>query len=252
MGSAGPATLSLIMPAYNEQALVEQAVRSVVRDLRAARLGFELVIVNDGSQDATGRIADALMREFTEIRVVHHQVNEGLGGAVRTGIRSARYDWLIVCPVDSPLTGEQVQRYVSATKEADVVIGCRPDRPGYSWWMRVGSRSYNAALRWLFGVQVNDFNWIHLYPRAMFNNISIESRGIGYEAEVLIKAWDKGYRIKEVHSEMQPRTRGVPSVRRPRVIARAMLEVGRLWWRLRLRPALDVAGDRLGNRRRGA
>ena len=225
--------LTVIVPAYNEEALLATALASLERELAASGQPYEIVLVDDASRDRTGAIADELAAGSSTLRVIHHQVNGGIGAGIRTGVAAARGELLIVSPVDSPLTAGQVRAYVDAAADCDVVVGRRSRRVGYTWWMRLGAAVYRTLLRLLFGVPLHDFNWIHLYRRAVFERVTIEFGGIVFLAEVLIKAHDAGLRLREIPAEMEARTAGRPTVSRPAVVWRTFRGVLRLWWQLR-------------------
>jgi glycosyltransferase involved in cell wall biosynthesis len=230
---SSPELLTIIVPAYNEQALLATAIAELEGELTTSRQAYEILLVDDASGDQTGQIAEELANRQPKLRVVHRTVNGGIGAAIYSGIAEARGDVLIVSPVDSPLTAAQVRDYVDAAENCDVVVGRRDRRVGYAWWMRLGAAAYPALLRTLFRVPLHDFNWIHLYRRRIFERVTIEFGGIVFLAEVLIKAHDAGFRLREIPATMYGRTTRRPAISRPRVIWRTLRSVLRLWWQLR-------------------
>jgi len=102
MSPSGPFPLTVVVPAFNEEALLAGTVQSLRETLTALGLAAEIVIVNDGSRDRTGAIADELAQRHPPL-VVRHQANQGLGGALRTGIAAARGDFVITWPADMPV-----------------------------------------------------------------------------------------------------------------------------------------------------
>lgn len=213
--------------------MLKSAVETLVADMSATRIPFEVVIVNDGSRDRTGEIAEWLSRTHPVVRVVHHATNQGFGQAVRTGIDHAACELIVFSPVDSPLTGPEVELFVAAMRDAEIVVGYREERPGYSLWMRVGSWCYHRLVCWLFNLRLRDVNWIHIYRRDVIRSLPLRQSGIVFPAEVLAKAGRRGYRMAEIPSAMRPRLSGRPTVSRPSVILRALRDLGRLWWELR-------------------
>lgn len=225
-------TLSTIMPAYNEAANIEEAIRITGSALQGAGISWELVVVNDGSGDGTGEILAALAATAPEaIRVVTHPRNQGFGAALRTGICAARGVFCIVVPADNPLTPATLQPFLEVAPQADIVLGWRPERPGYSPLMRFNTRFYHLLLRLFFGVKCRDANWQHLYRRSIFERINIETGGVVMGAEMIIKAQRLGLRIAEVACPMRPRVGGVASAARPKVMARTGSEFSRFFWR---------------------
>lgn len=241
------------MPAFNEAPLLAASMAALRAELDASALRYEIVLVDDASTDGTSAIADELAATGAFMRVVHHAVNGGIGAGIRTGIAAAHGELLIVSPVDSPLRADELRAYVATSADCDIVVGRRDRRAGYTWWMRAGAAAYPALLRLLFRVPLHDFNWIHLYRKQIFERITIEYGGIVFLAEVLIKAHDAGFRLRELPVRMQARTTGRPTISRPRVIWHTATRVLALWWRLRgpghRSPVPARAGDRLNEKR---
>lgn len=227
------AGLSVIVPAHNEEESLAEAIEAMVASLSPVVSPLELVIVNDGSADRTGALGDDLSRQLPGVRIVHHEANAGWGQAVRTGIANAKHEFVVLVPVDNPLTGEQVRTFLDAAGGADVVLGFRRGRAGYSPWLTLGSRCYHAIVKTLFGLPYRDVNWIHVYRKTAIEQLPLRLSGIVFPAEVVAKAHRRGYRIVEVYSEMKPRTKGRPTVSRPRVILRAVRDLYRLWRTMR-------------------
>jgi glycosyltransferase involved in cell wall biosynthesis len=227
-------SISVIVPAYNEEPSLRAAVSAIRHDLTEAELEYEIVVVNDGSIDKTGEIAEQLAHEHVDVQVVHHPENEGLGAGIKTGIAHATCELVIVCPVDSPLDAHQIKSFLQAINHADIVVGYRSNRPGYKWWMSFASKVYYLMIRTLFGLRLRDYNWIHLYRKRVFDKVQITCKGIVYLPEVLVKAADLGYSIVEIPMEMKPRAHGKATVSKPRVIVKTFFDLLGLWRMTRL------------------
>lgn len=238
--SSAPLALSVIVPAFNEEALLANAIRDLHRSLEELRLAAEIIIVNDGSRDRTGEIADTLARELRGV-IVFHQANQGIGGAFRTGAAHAHGKYLILWPADMPATAADLAPYAREFGRAEVIVGVRRRRIGYSPLMQFNSWIYPRMVAWLFGLRLRDVNWIHAYQRDWFLKIRLTQRGIPMLTETLVRLRDLGARIVEVEVEMKPRLGGVSSASRPRVMWRTLTGLISLWrtWRrdLRARPA---------------
>jgi glycosyltransferase involved in cell wall biosynthesis len=229
--------VSIVVPAYNEEAGLEAAIGGLVADLASLAVSAEVVIVDDGSADRTGALADELARRLPRVRALHHEVNQGWGRAVRTGIAACREEFLLLSPVDSPVTSADLSAFLAAALEADIVVGYRRRRAGYPAWLALGSRCYHWVVSRMFGLSVRDVNWIHLYRKTAIESLALRLSGIAFPAEVLARAARKGYRIREVPCEMKPRATGRGTASRPRVILRALRDVASLWLELRREPA---------------
>ena len=134
--TSGAPALSVIVPAFNEERLLEASIRGPARDARRDRVaGAEIIVVDDGSADRTGAIADSLGRALPAVRA-HHQSNQGIGGAFLAGAGLARGEYLMLWPADMPAAPGDFAPYVAQFGLADVIVGCRSRRVGYNPLMR--------------------------------------------------------------------------------------------------------------------
>jgi glycosyltransferase involved in cell wall biosynthesis len=220
------ASLSVVIPAYNEEGALERVVRGLLELSPSCAREFEIIIVDDGSVDATPRIADRLA--VGSVRVFHHGENRGFGAAFRTGIEAARGEYVILVPADDQFPPEDLRRFL-APPEADLVIGYRVRRPDPP--MR---RLATTVLRMLmligFGVTFRDIQWVKLYRRALLSRLDLSSCGIGIDAEIVVKATAVGARIREIPVGYRERRTGTATGGRPGRVIRTLLEIARLWW----------------------
>ncbi len=235
---AEPVALSVIVPAYNEEVLLAGAIRDLRRSLDAIAICAEIIVVNDGSRDRTGAIADNLARELSGV-VVCHQANQGIGGAFRTGAARANGTYLILWPADMPATPGDLAPYTTQFGRAEVIVGVRRRRVGYNPLMLFNSWLYQRGVAWLFGLRLRDVNWIHAYQRDYFLRITLTQRGIPMLVETLVRLRDLGARIVEVDVEMKERLGGVSSASRPKVMWRTLTGILTFWraWRREARPS---------------
>jgi len=231
MNPARPA-LSIVLPAYNEEVLLDGCVRQLHGALAALAVSAEIIIVNDGSRDATPRIADTLARDLPGV-VACHQQNQGIGGAFRTGVARATGDYLILWPADMPAEPADLEPFTSQFGRADVIVGVRRARLGYNPLMRLNAWIYPRLARALFDLRLRDVNWIHAYRRAQFARITLTQRGIPMLVESLVRMRDLGATFVEVDVAMKARLGGVPSASRVRVMWRTLCGLLQFWreWR---------------------
>jgi glycosyltransferase involved in cell wall biosynthesis len=230
---AAAPSLSVVVPAYNEEAALTSAITFMAAEMATLGGPGEIVIVDDGSTDRTPELADELTRLLPGVRAVHHAVNQGWGQAVRTGIANCKHEFLVLSPVDSPLGRTDMAAFLAAAPGADIVAGYRTRRAGYPAWLAVGSRCYHRLVSAMFGLSVRDVNWVHLYRKTSIESLPLRLSGVAFPAEVLARATRRGYRIVEVHCEMKARTTGQSTVTRPRVIVQALRDVTGLWLEFR-------------------
>jgi len=235
---------SVIMPAYNEQATMGEAVQSLVSVMTEYGEPFEILIVDDGSRDETAKIASAIAAANPFVKLLRHDRNRGLGAAIRTAVAAARGDYVVGSPVDSPLDGDQLRAfhdtiearasysYFPGKAACDVAVGFREQRAGYKWWMSVCSWIYRMMLRASFRMWLRDFNWICMYRRSIFERVAIEFDGFAALPEILVKAKRAGFRLRQVPCPMKARKVGRGTVGRPKILFKATADFFRLWAKL--------------------
>ena len=236
MTGAGPArvpALSCFFPAHNEEANLRGLVEEALATLPSLAETFEVVIVDDGSRDATPRIADELAAADPRVRAVHHPRNLGYGAALRTGFGAARHDLIAFTDGDRQFRVADVGRLTARYAEggADAVVGFRIKRAD-PLIRTLYAKAYRLANRIFFGLRVTDVDCAcKLLRRDALRGINVESGGAFFSAEILIKLRASGRSVVEVGVPHYPRTAGSPTGARPQVVFRAMRD----FWLLRLR-----------------
>jgi glycosyltransferase involved in cell wall biosynthesis len=242
--------LTYFFPAHNEEANLAGLVEEALATLPGLADAFEIVIVNDGSRDATGRIADELTAASPGVvRAVHHPTNLGYGAALRSGFRAARHDHVAFTDGDRQFHVADIGRLIdrmAAPDRPDVVVGFRIKRAD-PLVRTLYARAYRLANRVFFGLRVRDVDCAcKLFRRAALDGVGVESGGAFFSAELMIKLQAAGRSIAEVGVPHYPRTAGSATGARPSVVFRAVRD----FWLLRLRMWANRAaalrrGDRL-------
>jgi glycosyltransferase involved in cell wall biosynthesis len=227
--------LSYFFPAHNEEANVEPLVAEALETLPRLAERFEVVIVDDGSRDGTGEIADRLAAEHPDVvRAVHHPTNLGYGEALRSGLRAARFDLVGFTDGDRQFRVLDLGRLLARLEEPDrpdVVVGYRLKRAD-PLVRTLYARAYRLANLVFFGLRVRDIDCAcKLLKRRALEGVRVESGGAFFSAELLIKLRSRGSRIVEVGVPHHPRTAGSATGARPAVVLRAVKD----FWALRLR-----------------
>jgi glycosyltransferase involved in cell wall biosynthesis len=226
---------SYFFPAHNEALNLEGLVEEALGALPALAGRFEIIVVDDGSRDATPQLADRLAAEHPGIvRVVHHETNLGYGAALRSGFRAARMSVIGFTDGDRQFhvadLGLLLER-LDGQGEPDVVVGYRMKRADH-WIRLVYARSYRLALRTFFRLGVRDVDCAcKVFRRESLEGVRLESGGAFMSAELLIKLKVRGCRISEVGVPHYPRTAGSATGAKPSVVFRAVKD----FWMLRLR-----------------
>ncbi|MEW5990070.1 MAG: glycosyltransferase family 2 protein [Chloroflexota bacterium] len=225
--------LSYFFPAHNEEANLRGLVDEALATLPTLAEAFEIVIVDDGSRDATPQIADELAADDARVRAVHHPRNLGYGAALRSGFAAARHDLIAFTDGDRQFKVADVGRLTAryAAGGADVVVGYRIKRAD-PLVRTLYAKAYRLANRIFFGLRVTDVDCAYkLFRRDALAGINVESGGAFFSAELLIKLRASGRSVVEVGVPHYPRTAGSPTGAKPSVVVRAMRD----FWALRLR-----------------
>src|SRR2546428_1129493 len=201
--SAGPAPqlagLSVFFPAYNDSGTIASMVIRAVQAAAALTPDYEVIVVNDGSADATAEIAEELARTYSHVRVVHHPKNRGYGGALQTGFRSATKDLIFYTDGDAQYDpSEMAVLWSQMTADADMVNGYKISRSDPLHRVVIG-RLYHHIVSMLFGLKMRDVDCdFRLMRRAIFERINLEKTSGVICLEMMKKIQDAGFRIVEV------------------------------------------------------
>jgi glycosyltransferase involved in cell wall biosynthesis len=201
-------SVSLFFPVYRDERTVRIVAEKALRLLRSLGVPFEVVIVNDGSPDKSGAIADELAREHAEVRVVHHPKNLGYGAAVKSGIGASRHELVCMTDGDDEYEVEDFRKLLKLKDRYDLIITFRY-RKIYSSTRIFVSWVYNVLLRFFFRTPFRDVSTgLRLVRRAVIEDVELESTSPFVGAELAIKAMLKGYRVGEVGIQTFPRSFG--------------------------------------------
>jgi glycosyltransferase involved in cell wall biosynthesis len=197
------------MPAYNEEAGLEEALQRVVRALDDFADAFEVIVINDGSHDRTGLLAEALARRDPRIRVIHNERNLNYGISLWKGIRAAAHEWILHDGVDLPLAPEDLDKFTRYFGDYDVIVARRESREAHSPWRKLTSLGNNLLLRILFAPRSADLNFVQFYRRAYVQALEPQTTSPAFVTpELILRAEKTHRRIREVHARFHRRTSG--------------------------------------------
>ena len=221
--------ISFIIPVYNE----EFNIRGVFRDLYALldqhlEWNWEVVVIEDGSKDHTRSVIVELVKQYTETKLVLHEQNQGYVRSMRDGIRQARGQYLMYIGADEEFDCSEIPSFIEPLmakdeRHADVVLGVRWQRNAYKLHRFFLSVIYIFFLNYLFKLRVNDYNWSQVWSRELLERIHISSKSLFMLPEIIIKAHDLGYKIKEIPSNHRGRRTGRSSLNL-KIMGHALLE----------------------------
>jgi glycosyltransferase involved in cell wall biosynthesis len=236
--------LSVVLPAHNEEATVAKVVEEVHRTLADWEMEAEIILVDDGSTDRTGEIAQALAARIPSLRVVQHAPGRGYGGALKAGFAAARGEWIVFYPTDKQFIFSELEMLLARAGEADIVTGYRANRHD-NVLRRLNALGWNSVVRFLFGYLCRDVDCgFKLFWRGILDQVELDSDGAMIDTELLAGAVARGYRIAEVPVTHLPRRAGEATGAHISVIARAFRDLVR--FRARLSRELRAEAVRAG------
>jgi len=229
---AGDRQISFVLPAYNEEANVTEAIRRA-RDV-AHRLcsAYEIIVVDDGSTDGTAERVETAATGHTDLVLLRHPRNRGYGEALRTGFRAAQHELVFFTDSDNQFDLNELELFLPWIDRADVVCGYRMNRQD-RWSRRVIGKSWNYLVRALFYVPVRDIDCaFKLFRRSVFTDIDIASVGAMVNTELMVKLGRSGAGVVEIGVTHYPRTAGTARGATVKVVTRAFFELARMYRQL--------------------
>jgi len=220
------------LPAYNEEANLKRTVKNVIENLKKNVSEWEIVIVNDGSKDSTGKIADELAKDNKKITVIHHSPNRGYGAAFKSGLYGCKYPWISFIDSDGQFDFKEIARFIETQEKtkADLVIGYYLKRK-VPFTRILNSKTWQLIVFLLFGLNVRDIDCgFKLISKKVVDTIPrLESeRGAFITSEFLIKAKKAGFKIVEIGVQHYPRKFGEATGAKLNVIIQSFIDLARL------------------------
>jgi len=226
------AGISVVLPAYNEEANVGQAVRRAMDAVATHTPDYEVIVVDDGSRDRTSQVVQAIMEENPQVRLVRHEVNRGYGAALRSGFQAATKELIFFTASDNQYDPSEIDRLLPLIEEADIVAGFRAHRQD-PLLRRLFAWAWNTLVNLLFGYLARDIDCaFKLFRRKILEEVPLTSSGAMIDTELLAGAKRKGFRIREVAVSHFPRQVGRQTGADPRVVLRAFRDLIRYRWKL--------------------
>jgi glycosyltransferase involved in cell wall biosynthesis len=220
-------SLSVIVPFYNEEHNLRQVVENTVDFLQGQKVfeRYEVIAVDDGSKDKTGKILRDLSDRIPYLKVLTHHKNLGYGKALISGISASQYPLVLFMDGDGQFNIKEINRIFTYTEDFDMIAGYRRKRKDN--FFRVASgRFYSSLACILFGLKLKDINCgFKLFKKKIFNGMNIHSRNGVFYTEILLKAKINGYKIKQAPVEHCPRLEGKAKGLSMRVIFTSMIDL---------------------------
>ncbi|MBL7189926.1 MAG: glycosyltransferase family 2 protein [Phycisphaerae bacterium] len=226
-------SISVFFPCYNEQENVGPTVERAIVVLEKLNADFDIIIVDDGSSDDTGKIAADIADRDDRVKVVHHPHNLGYGAALQSGFEAATKELVFYTDGDGQFDISEMPPLLELMAQYDIVSGYRLDRKD-SAMRKINGWCWTKLVCLLFGLKIRDIDCaFKLYKREVFDNMELWSTGALIDTEILARAARKGYRITQIGVHHYRRTAGEQSGANLRVILRAFKELFVLQRRIR-------------------
>ena len=211
-------SISFFCPAYFDEENLPDLIPKVFDFLSKITNKFEILIIEDGSPDQTGAVAEELSRRYPNIRVIHHQRNLGYGVTLSDGFRSARYDYVMYTDGDNQYDVGEFEPYINLLEGVDIISGYATEK-AVTPLRKIQSFLYNRLVKFLFFIDLKDINCsMKIYKKKVLDVIEIKSASAFIDTEMLIRAKRKGFTIAQFPVTHYPRKRGLASGSKPAVI----------------------------------
>jgi glycosyltransferase involved in cell wall biosynthesis len=238
---ADPARWCVVLPAFNEEENLRFVLDDVLSTFDQIGAPCEVIVVDDGSRDRTGAIAEEYAARDARVRAIHHPANLGFGAAMATGYAHATGDLVVLIPSDRQFQCQDLKRCLPLLADHDVIVCVRRSRRD-PLPRRIASTSYRLLMRALFGLDLDDINWVKIYRIPLLRRIEIESEGPFIDTEILVKANHLGARIAEVDVPHYPRVAGRAQGASLRAMLKTFADLFRLHRRMPRRSEAPESG----------
>src|SRR5690349_322614 len=229
-------SVSFVIPMFNEELNIEHAVDAAVEALEKYSDDYEIVIVDDASTDSSPGLVTARAAHNPRIRMIRHERNRKLGGSLKSGFSATAKDLVLYMDADLPFDPDVLGRAMRAMQVtgADMIAGYRHDRTIEGPRRAIYSYVYNGLIGVLFGWPHRDINFsFKLMKREVLEAVELKSEGSLIDAELIVKAKNRGFVIQQIGLDYFPRVRGTSHLSSPRVILKIFAELWKLYPEMR-------------------
>jgi dolichol-phosphate mannosyltransferase len=194
-----PWSITLVIPALNEERVLATVVEQVLAEVQGRVRSYEILLINDGSSDDTGKIMEEIARTRRNVRVLHNPGNIGLGASYQRGVKEARYEYVMLLCGDGGFPASSLPPVFQKIGLADIVIPYMTNLKHIKTTKRyLLSRAYTALLNTIFGLRLHYYNGLPVHRTALVRHLNITSSGFGFQGEILVKLMKSGCSYAEV------------------------------------------------------
>jgi glycosyltransferase involved in cell wall biosynthesis len=220
--------LSIVFPAYNEEKNIEKAVSEAVHYAESFK-DYEVVVVDDGSEDQTREKIEKLVSKNKKIKGIFHSKNQGYGAAVWDGLKGASGDLVFFTDSDLQFKIGDLKYLIEKIDVCDVVAGYRRER-SEGFGRKLNVFLWQMALMTLLKIRFKDIDCaFKLFRKEVLKNLEIKSKGAMFSAELMYRIQQKGFKITQVPVDHYKRKFGKPTGANIGVVVRALKELMRFY-----------------------
>jgi dolichol-phosphate mannosyltransferase len=217
---AATRSLSVVIPAYNEAGNIVGTLTNVTSALAGLPLAAEIIVVDDGSKDGTGEIVRANAGRFPSVSLLVNQRNMGFGWTYRRGVDAATRDYIVMIHGDNAWAAETLRGFLGRTGDADIIIGYTRDMWRSRTWTRTAiSKTFTLLVNLITRRRLKYYNGLQIHRAPVLKNLTVQSTGYGFQAEVLVKALRVTKTFIEVPLDLMEREKGESKAFRLRNVA---------------------------------
>jgi glycosyltransferase involved in cell wall biosynthesis len=227
--------ISFVTPIFNEEGIISVMLKNLHDVIAGNPLwNAEVILIEDGSKDGTQGILETEVLKYPEIQLILHETNKGWTASMKEGIGVAKGEYIMYVGADEEFDCSEIPSFIApllkeGDNHADLVLGVRWQRNAYVLHRFFMSVIYIFFLNSIYGIRINDYNWSQVWSREFLNRIEIRSKSLFMLPEIIIKAHDLGYKVKEVPSNHRGRQHGKSSLN-IKIFGFALWESLTFWW----------------------
>ena len=231
------------MPAFNEAAHLEGAIADIASAAQAALDDYEILLVDDGSTDGTGPLADRLAHQRPKLRVIHQPTNQGIAAGYTRALEVARFEYFGFLPGDREIEPTAIKNILAAVGTAEIVAPYHGNPQARQAYRRVLTLVSTTLVNRLFGLRLRYFQGPCVYPTALARALPKTAGGFYFLTQMLVHALCAGHTYVEVPLTHQDRAHGRSKAVSWRNIMRALRTIAVTWWVIRVRGAKPREGS---------
>jgi glycosyltransferase involved in cell wall biosynthesis len=221
--------ITIFFPVYNDENTIANMTEKCINVLKEIASNFEVIIINDGSPDNSGAVADEMANKYEYVRVIHHPQNKGYGAAIKSGLENAQYEWVCFTDGDDEYDIEDLRKMIRLKDYYDLIITFRYVKL-YSTLRVFISGMYNKIFRVIFRTNYRDISTgLRLMRKSVYNDLTIISDSPFIGAEITLRTMLKGYRVGEMGIQTFPREFGKGASVSPKNIWRTIKDMRKVY-----------------------